>query len=232
MKLRIPHKHEHKPVPVSDNPYLNAQNVWLERYGHFIHQAYNWRLIAMLEAVALTIGIFGLIYVAGEPHVVPYIVDVNKEGLPINVHVAAPGGPIDQRVVHAALANWVNNARSVVTDRIVEKQNLDGVYSMIADGSAARGYLDQWYPVNNHSPFQRAQTQTVTTNVTAILPISNQTYQVQWTETARDLSGRVTGTQNWEAEIGVAFTPPTTEDQVLKNPIGLFITSLNWTQTS
>jgi type IV secretion system protein VirB5 len=232
MKLKMPNKQSRESTQVSDNPYLNAQNVWLERYGHFIQQAYNWRLIAMLEAVALIIGVFGLIYVANQTKFVPYIVDVNKEGLPINVHIADQGSSIDQRVVHAELATWVTNARSVVTDRIVEKQNIDGVYALIAQDSAARGYLDQYYPVGGHSPFDRAAKQTVAVNITAILPVSNQSYIVQWTETIRDLGGRVTSTQNWEASISVAFTPPTSEDQVIRNPIGLFITSVNWTQKS
>jgi type IV secretion system protein VirB5 len=232
MKLKMP-SGKHQPTIVApDNPYLNAQNVWLERYGHFIQQAYNWRLIAMLEAVALIVGVFGLIYVASQTKFVPYIVDVNKEGLPINVHIADQGSTIDQRVVHAELASWISNARSVVTDRIVEKQNIDGVYSMIADNSAARGFLDQYYPVGGHSPFDRAQKETDSVAITAILPVSNQTYVVQWTETIRDLTGKVTSTQNWEASISVAFTPPTTEDQVIKNPIGLYITSVNWTQKS
>jgi type IV secretion system protein VirB5 len=232
MKLKMPSKQGHQPVSVSDNPYLNAQNVWLERYGHFIQQAYNWRLIAMLEAVALTVGVFGLIYVSGQTKFVPYIVDVNKEGLPINVHIAEPAGPIDQRVVHSELASWISNARSVVTDRIVEKSQIDAVYAMVLDGSPARGYLDQYYPVGGHSPFDRATKETDAVNITAILLVSNQTYVVQWTETIRDLAGRVTATQNWEANLSVAFTPPTTEDSVIRNPIGLFITSVNWTQKS
>lgn len=233
MKLKVPGKHDSsQSEQVPDNPYLNAQSAWLERYGSFIQQAYNWRLIAMLEAVAIIIGVFGLIYVAGQSKFVPYIVDVNQEGLPINVHLAAETGPVDQRVVHAELANWVTNARSVVTDRIVEKQNIDGMFDMVQNGSAASGFLNSYYPAAGHSPFQRALTSTDAVEITAILPISNQTYVVQWTETIRDPQGRVTSTQNWEGSISVAFTPPTTEAQVIKNPIGMYITSVSWTQKS
>ncbi len=233
MKLKLPKRTDyHQAVAIADNPYLNAQNVWLERYGHFIAQAYNWRLIAMLEAVALTVGIFGLIYVAGQSKFVPYIVAVDKLGLPISVHLADRASPIDERVVHAQLANWISNARGVVTDRIVEKSNLDAVYSMILDGSAARGYLDSWYPTNGHSPFERAHKETVSIGVDAILPVSNQTYVVQWAETVRDLGGRVISTQHWEASISIAFTPPTDEAAIIRNPLGVFITSLNWTQKS
>jgi type IV secretion system protein VirB5 len=148
------------------------------------------------------------------------------------VHLADQAGPVDQRVVHAELANWISNARSVVTDRIVEKQNIDGMFDMVQNNSAASGFLNSYYPVADHSPFQRATSLTDAVQVTAILPVSNQTYVVQWTETIRDLNGRVTSTQNWEGSISVAFTPPTTEDQVIKNPIGMFITSVSWTQKS
>jgi type IV secretion system protein VirB5 len=236
MKVKIPGSKSaaggSQAEPIAESPYLNAQNAWLERYGSFIQQAYNWRLLAMLEAVAIIIGVFGLIYVAGQSKFIPYIVDVNQEGLPINVHLADQAGPVDQRVVHAELANWISNARSVVTDRIVEKQNIDGMFDMVQNNSAASGFLNSYYPVADHSPFQRATSLTDAVQVTAILPVSNQTYVVQWTETIRDLNGRVTSTQNWEGSISVAFTPPTTEDQVIKNPIGMFITSVSWTQKS
>jgi type IV secretion system protein VirB5 len=219
-------------VAVDDNPYLNAQRVWLERYGNFVQQAYNWRLIAVLEAIALMIGIVGLIYVAGQSKFLPYIITIDKIGQPVSVHVLDRASPIDERVVHAELANWLADARNVVTDRVVEKSNIDAVYAMVADGSAARGYLDSWYPAGGHSPFERAAKGTVEIAVDAILPVSSETYVVQWTETLRDLGGHVTETQRWEASISVAITPPTDEATIMRNPIGLFITSLNWTQKS
>src|ERR1700722_17077492 len=185
MKLKIPGSKSAAggahTDPIAESPYLNAQNAWLERYGSFIQQAYNWRLLAMLEAVAIIIGVFG------QSNFIPYIVDVNQEGLPINVHIADQAGPVDQRVVHAELANWVSNARSVVTDRIVEKQQIDGMFDMVQNNSAASGFLNSYYPVAGHSPFQRATSLTDAIQVTAILPVSNQTYVVQWTETIRDL---------------------------------------------
>jgi len=77
--------------------------------------ARDYAFLGMLEAVALTVGIFGLIYVAGQSKFVPYIVAVDKIGQPISVHIAERASPIDQRVVHSELANWLSNARGVVT---------------------------------------------------------------------------------------------------------------------
>ena len=212
------------------DPYLDAQSVWLERYGSYVKQAYNWRLMAMLEAVALIVAVIGLIYVASQTKFVPYVVAVDKIGEAFAVHPADRASPVDPRVVRAELANWVVKARSIVTDRIVEHRDIDDVYAIVPDGTAARGYLDAYFQASGNSPFDRAMRETVEIKVTAILPISPTTYTVQWDELTRDLRGKETGRHSWEASIGVGFRPPADESQILRDPLGLYITTLSWTQ--
>jgi type IV secretion system protein TrbF len=211
-----------------ENPYLQARGVWIERYGSYISQAYNWRLIAILESIALITAMIGLIYVAGQSKFVPYIVAVDKVGMALGVRPAERSGVMDERVVHAEIANFIVNARSVVADRIQEKSNIDAVYGMVLPDSLAHGYLESWYPT--HSPFQRMQHGTDQVSVTAILPVSPTSYTVQWTETMHDPHGNVVGTETWEGTMAIAFTPPTDEATILANPLGLYVTSLNWTK--
>jgi type IV secretion system protein VirB5 len=135
---------------------------------------------------------------------------------------------VDQRVLHAELARWITCARSVVADRIAEKQNLDFVYSMVVSGSAARSYLDRYYP--RHDPFTRAAKESASVSIDAILPIRDKAYLVDWTETTYDLSGHVTGKAHWEASVEIVFARPADEKQIESNPLGLFISSLTWTQ--
>ena len=71
---------------------------------------------------------------------------------------------------------------------------------------------------------------TVQVQVSSILPVSNSSYTVQWTEFARDLRGTQTASETWEATVGVAFNPPKDEATIMVNPLGLYITSLNWTK--
>jgi type IV secretory pathway TrbF-like protein len=212
------------------DPYTEASEVWLERYGTYIQQAYNWRLIALLEAVALTFAIVGLIFLNSQSKIVPYVVAIDKVGTAIAVAPADRASTVDPRVVRAQLANWIVFARSVVTDRIVELQYIDSVYALVAADSPAKGYLDTWYPTDGHSPFDRSKSETDSVVVNAILPISPDSYELQWTETIRDLHGRVTKTQTWDATATVAFRPPDNEQTILKNPLGLYITSISWTQ--
>jgi type IV secretory pathway TrbF-like protein len=218
------------PSGLERDPYTEARDVWLERYGTYIQQAYNWRLVALLEAVALTCAIAGLIFLSSQSKLVPYVVAIDKVGAAIAVAPADRAGAVDPRVVRAQLANWIVFARSVVTDRVVELQYIDRIYGSVAADSPAKGYLDNWYPADGHSPFERAKSETDSVAVNAILPISPDSYEIQWTETIRDLHGRVMKTQTWDATATIAFRPPENEQTILKNPLGLYITSISWTQ--
>ena len=105
----------------------------------------------------------------------------------------------------AALASWIFDARSVSSDPLAQKGALSRVYALTA--STATTFLNDYY--RQHAPF--SQPRTVAVSVNAVLPISNQTYQIQWTEDARDLQGRDIGTTQWLASVTVAFDPPSDE---------------------
>lgn len=216
-------------VPTGD-PYIDGQRVWLERYGSYVQQAYNWRLVALIEAIALVCAVVGIIYLASQTKFVPYIVAVDKVGMAIGVSPAERASTIDSRVVRAQLAYWITCARSVVTDRIVSLNNITQTYAFVASETPAFGYLNAYYPAEGHSPLVRGQTETDTISVADILPVSQSSYEIQWTETIRDLHGRVKSTQTWEGTVEVAFRPPADEQTILRNPLGLYITSVNWTQ--
>ncbi len=62
-----------------------------------------------------------------------------------------------------------------------------------AHGAADR-FLDEYYhadPARN--PFQIAQKQTVSVQIDSILQLSPKSYQVRWTEQARNLNGAAIG---------------------------------------
>src|SRR5690606_16652194 len=80
------------------------------------------------------------------------------------------------------------------------------------------------------SPYDHSKRETVSVTVTSILPISDKTWKVEWTETARNLQGNITSVTRWEASIMVAVHTPDTEKELSVNPLGMFITNFSWTQ--
>jgi type IV secretory pathway TrbF-like protein len=207
-----------------ETPYLSARREWNERYGDYIARARNWRWAAFAAlAVSLVLAI-GVVWEAAQSKVVPYVIEVDKLGDAVPVARADRVAPADVRILKAELASWIVDARSVSSDPLAQKSALSRVYALTA--ASATTFLNDYY--RQHSPF--SQPRTVAVAVNAVLPISSQTYQIQWTEDVRDLQGRDIGTTQWLASVTVAFDPPSDERGILSNPLGLYVTSISWTQ--
>jgi type IV secretory pathway TrbF-like protein len=217
-------EHAGADAAAPETPYLSARREWNERYGDYIARARSWRWAAFgAIAVALALAI-GVVWQGAQSKVVPYVVEVDKLGDAVAVARADRATPADVRVIKAQLAAWIVDVRSVSSDPLAQKAALSQSYAMTA--ATATLFLNDYY--RQHSPF--SQNRTVAVSVDAVLPISNQTYQIQWSEDGRDLQGRNLATTHWLASITVAFDPPTDERGVLSNPLGLYVTGISWTQ--
>jgi type IV secretory pathway TrbF-like protein len=214
------------PVGAAESPFIAAKREWNERYGDYIAQARSWRLTAILALVIATILAGGTIWLAGQSKLIPYVVEVDKLGDSIAVARADQTATPNQSIIRAQLASWIRDARSVSSDLINERATLTRVYSLI--GTTAKPYLDDWYRA--HSPFEAGSSHTVAITIDAVLPQSPTTYQVQWTEEQRDLNGSHTATSHWVAQLTIGINPPTDEATILRNPIGIYVTQLSWTQ--
>ena len=73
-------KAETAPSGDEKNPYLNARQEWLERYGSYISRAAQWRLTTIIALVLLAGSITGNVIQACQVKAIPYIVEVDKLG--------------------------------------------------------------------------------------------------------------------------------------------------------
>jgi type IV secretory pathway TrbF-like protein len=229
MKLRMPGGKSAQRGQLADDSEPDAKSEWLAEYSSYTRQGNIWRVVALVEAVILIAGVAGLIYFATTTQFAPYIISVGKDGAPVSAQIAEQGSPVTEKIIHAQLAHWTSDARSVVADGVLQRARIAGVYDLLAGGSPARATVDAYYQSPDTSPVQRAAKESDYVNVDQVLPLGNQTYVVQWTETKRGLDGKVTATQHWESSVTVAFSTPTSTDQLLRNPLGMYITQLTWT---
>lgn len=207
------------------SPYVDARREWNERYGDYISRARTWQIVA-LSAIGLSaVLVFGLVDMAKSSKVVPYIVEVDKLGQAVAVRPAEVAGKPDQRIVRFQLANYITNARSVTPDRVVQKKWLDAVYA-VSSGSAA-AFLNDYYKQND--PFTKGRTSLVSVDLqNAPLPLSDNTWQVQWTETTRGLNGLVENVTRYQAILTVTTFEPTTAQQIIANPTGIVVDQISW----
>jgi len=210
-----------------NNPYLNARREWDERYGDQMTRAKNWRLTAFAAIAVAGLAVAGIAYIGAQSKIQPYVVSIDKMGNPIAMAQPMTGSSVDERIVEAQIANWVWEWRSFVPDVKAQKQMSLRVYALIGNDVAAE--LDPWYKKN----WMKNAGKTVEAEISSVLPVAKDTYQVNWSETTY-VNGQPMGTTFWKANIVVAFDQKlTASPQVLiNNPLGLYIRSITWTQVS
>ena len=210
------------------NPYVEARREWNERYGDYIHQAHHWRTMALISGAVALVSVMGIAYIGAQNKVVPYVVEVDKLGEAATVSRADRARAVDSRVIKAYLARFAADWRTVTVDRQAQKSAIDRVYAMLPGGSIAVSKLNDHF--RDHNPFALAAKESVSVAVTNLLPLSERTWQLEWQEVTRDQRGQVLSNVRMRASILVGITPPTQESLILVNPLGVYITDLNWSQ--
>lgn len=207
----------------SANPYLNAKRVWDERYGDSLTRARNWRLVAIGCIGVTALAVCGIAYIGSQSKIQPMVVTLDKLGSPIALAKPSTGN-VEQRILTSQIANWLWNARTVLPDGSAQKELINRTYAMASTQTAQ--FLSSEYAAN--PPFGG---KTVNVNITGVLPISQDTYQVTWDETTT-LDGQPRPVQHWKANITTGIDPrlASKPEVILANPLGIYVKNLSWTQ--
>jgi type IV secretory pathway TrbF-like protein len=210
-----------------ENPYLAARFEWNERYHGFLRAKRNWQLIAVVALVVNAMLGLGILWLASQSRVTPYVVEVDELAQTLVVGPAEKARNTDPRLVRHQLAEFIRKVRAIVADGAAEKQILDSAYAH-ASGAAMQFLNDHF---KEHNPFLRMQERTVSVEVTSVLPLpASDSWQLQWTETHRRLDGAVLVRERWQALLAVEIRPGDTPEQIEQNPLGLYVTDIQWTK--
>lgn len=210
-----------------ESPYLAARQEWTERYGSYVQAARAWRIVGILGLSMAVIGFTYAMYLSTQVKLVPYIVEVDKLGTSITAGFPQQIEYADPRVVRATLGNFITSFRSITPDAVVQKQYIDRTYALLRTSDPSTQKVNAWFRGN--SPFEKAKTATVSIEVSNIVALSNQTYQIDWTEYERDRKGKETGTRRFRGIATVTLTAPQDEAIIRLNPIGLYVQDFDWT---
>jgi type IV secretion system protein VirB5 len=218
-----------KEKKAAESPYYAARSEWNERYGSYISQTRSWRVVAIVSLCAMVLAVIGLVFIGAQSKVVPYIVEVDKIGNPVQIRRAEAVQRIDPRLIRSILAEFIVNVRSVSPDAAVNRQRLAKAYAYLTPSSPATMQLNQYFKEGNN-PNQRAQTETATVEISNILPLTKDTWQIEWTETVRGRSNGATNASKMKATATLMFAIPSSDEQLLLNPMGLFWTDFTPTK--
>jgi type IV secretion system protein VirB5 len=212
-------------TPEPETPYQKAAQAWDERIGSARVQAKNWRLMAFGN-LALASGLAGgLVWQSVRGTVVPWVVQVDKLG---EAQAVAPAvadyRPSDPEIAWH-LARFIENVRAVSADPIIVRQNWLRAYDFVTDKGAIA--LSDYARAND--PFAEIGKRQVAVDVSSVIRASGDSFRVAWVERHYQ-DGNLAASERWTAILTTVVTPPRNADRLRKNPLGIYVTAINWSK--
>lgn len=216
-----------------ENPWLAARREWNAHEGGVIASRRMWQIIGIASLLIALAAVGGIIHIGQQSKFIPYVVQVDKLGQSLAVTRADTATPVDRRVLEATIAAFVSDARIVTPDITVQRKAVFNIYAFLNTEDPATYKIGEYFADEHNNPFQRAAKETVHVEITSVLQQSSETWQVDWNEEARDRKGVLKKRQKMRAILTVYTMPPsaqTGEEQIRRNPLGIYVRDFNWSK--
>jgi type IV secretory pathway TrbF-like protein len=217
------------PAAPRDNPYLAARAEFVSVFLDQAKARRNWQLAAFALLVLLAAVLAAYLRLASQARITPYVVEVDRLGQAVAFGPAEKLEKNEPRLTAYQLAHLLRNLRTVSSDFEAQKRALFTAYAFVS--GSAHATLDRYFLDPAHDPRVLGRSVTRQVQVTSVLQLPRtHTWKVAWTETETPRfvgSPRATA---WEGYFQVETNPPATTEAILTNPLGLYVTEINWTQ--
>jgi len=212
-------------TPESITPYQKAAQVWDRRLGDASARAHNWRFMAFGSLGLSLILSGGVIWQAGQSSIVPYVIELETSGEARGVRSAIETYKPSDAQIAFHLASFFENVRSLPIDPVIVRKNWLKAY----DYATARAANTLNEHARKNDPFSNIGKHTIATEITSVVRASDTSFQIRWLE-KRYVNGSFASTERWTALVSVVIDPPRNADTLRKNPLGIYVTSLNWSR--
>ena len=212
------------------NPYLDARREWNAQFGRQVAERNSWRMVALFALLLALLSLGGLLTLGASTKVVPYVAVIDDLGNPIAQGSATSTGVADPRVIRAVIGDFFNNFRSVTTDGYAQKERIRRVYALLSIADPSYRVMNEHFQNEEWDPFVRAKEKTVSIELSSILELSSNTYQVEWSEIERNRTGEVLNRHEYQAALTIKQADELSGTALLKNPLGLYVTHISWTK--
>ncbi|MDC9654346.1 type IV secretion system protein [Xanthomonas perforans] len=210
----------------AQSPFLAASRAYDDRYAALAALCQRWRIVAFASLATSFVLAVGFSIVKNDQKVLTYVVREKADGGVLSVspmqQVAAPR----EDNIRAQLNTWIIGARTVYVDNRAIEVAVTATYNATLPGSPAYSALAAYH--TEKSPYARAAQVTVDVAVESVMPLTQDTWQIEWTETTRQRSGKIDSVERWVATVNVKIATPTSRQQVYTNPFGVFVNQYSW----
>ena len=193
--------------------------------------AKSWQLAFYAALAVLAILTVSLVQLALNSRVLIHVVEVDPLGRTV---YAGPARELEdpQAYVRYELAEFLVDLRTVVADRRALFRNRSR--ALVHASRPVRATLERYFSDPANDPRRLASRLYREVHVLSLLPLSDTSWQIQWTETDTTRAhGRVLARSSWTAVVEVQLADGRKRSAVTpENPLGLYVTNLTWSKTS
>ncbi len=191
----------------------------------------SWQVACFAALAVIAILIVSLVQLAVHSRVLVHVVEVDPLGRAV---YAGPARELEdtEPYVRYELAEFLIDLRTVVADRRALFRNRSR--ALIHATQPVRATLDRYFAHPDNDPRRLALRFYREVHVLSLLPLSESSWQIQWTETdyTRAHARRI-GRSSWTAVIEMELAAARERGSVsADNPLGLYVTNLTWSKTS
>lgn len=208
--------------------YLAGKQEWSEQTGYLVSDRTHYRRINLFMLVVIVILAITNAVQATTSSIDTYVVEVDKLGRAVVVGRPGNAKDLSEAELSAAFKEFVENARSVYSDRHAQTKAITKAYAFVNANGAAFKVLSEFH--GKGDPYQRAETETVEIEVNSAILVSGRTWKVEWMERVRGRDGNEKSYLPYEMTVTFTHTLPREVKDLLVNPRGIYIEDFRWTQ--
>ena len=211
------------------NPYAIGKKEYDDRYERLAKNAASWRRVAFLMLLLLSVSTGAVLWIAQTVKVVPFIVQVDQHGYQMTVAPVEPSKVTDDRIIMARIADFITNMRSIYADKAALVAMLSKTYDSVAQSSPAQQKLDEYFRANNPLTKSSFVVDVTLQSVLRASPESNITWQAEWSEKVYEQE-KFVGERFYKGTFVMEMNPPTDIKEIMRNPLGVFVTDFHVTE--
>jgi len=213
----------HEPITC----YQRAARAWAEQITAVRVQATSWRLAALgSTSICVLLGLANAIS-AGRASVTPYVVKTARvEQTSATGPTTTTNMPSDAQIAFF-LARFVRNVRSLSVDPVIVRASWIDALNYVTPwgGQALTDYA------RDARPFSKIGVRPITVEIVYVVRASSNSFEIRWREQSYE-NGNVLKTGRFTAVANILFRRLDAADAISKNPLGLYIDTINWWRDS
>jgi len=216
----------------TNNPYLAQRRVYSDVIENAVNTANTWKTYSFILFACLLASVAANIYQGTLTRVKPVVIEIDGHGIPSKLYSVE--GSVNKRdglVGKAALARVIKGVRGVSVDADVTKRELNEINFFFKSTSSAHSVIGNYIRDPETNPFVRAKTMTVDVKISNVVKISDQSWQIDWSETEFNRQGKLNNSpKRMRAVATVSYVDQISAQMAIVNPLGLVIDDLTWNE--